>query len=93
MLKLKLEKILILKIKFLNFTSKVLQFLLLFLINIYKIVLSPLFGRQCRFDPTCSSYSKQAIIKYGSLKGIFLTVKRILRCNPWSKSDYIDPVP
>jgi len=92
-LKLKLEKILILKINFLNFTSKLLQFLLLSLVNIYKIILSPLFGRQCRFDPTCSSYSKQAIIKYGPLKGLFLTVKRILRCNPWNEGDYIDPIP
>ena len=59
----------------------------------YKIILSPLFGRQCRFDPSCSSYSKQAIIKHGSVKGVFLTIKRILRCNPWNESDYIDPVP
>jgi len=59
----------------------------------YKIILSPLFGRQCRFDPSCSSYSKQAIMKHGSVKGLFLTIKRILRCNPWNKSDYIDPVP
>ena len=45
----------------------------------------------CRFTPTCSNYGIEAIEKYGSLKGGFLTIKRILRCNPFSKGGY-DPV-
>ncbi len=46
---------------------------------------------QCRFTPTCSEYSYQAIQKYGSLKGLWLSLKRILRCNPWNKGGY-DPL-
>ena len=45
----------------------------------------------CKFTPTCSEYTKQAIIKYGALKGTFMGIKRILRCNPFSKGGY-DPV-
>ena len=46
----------------------------------------------CRFYPTCSNYAKEAITKYGFLKGTFLSIKRILRCNPFGGSGY-DPVP
>ena len=46
----------------------------------------------CKFYPTCSEYTKQAITKYGSIKGMWLGIKRILRCNPFSKGGY-DPVP
>ena len=49
-------------------------------------------GCNCKFYPTCSEYTKQAIEKYGCLKGSFLGLKRILRCNPFSKGGY-DPVP
>ena len=49
-------------------------------------------GINCKFYPTCSEYTKQAIIKYGSVKGSFLGIKRILKCNPFSKGGY-DPVP
>ncbi len=45
----------------------------------------------CRFTPTCSQYSYQAIEKYGIVKGIFLSLKRIIRCHPWSKGGY-DPI-
>ena len=48
--------------------------------------------KMCRHIPTCSEYTKEAIIKYGSLKGTYLGMKRILRCNPWGTSGY-DPVP
>ena len=48
-------------------------------------------GIRCKFYPTCSEYTKQAIIKYGVLKGSFLGTKRILRCNPFSKGGY-DPL-
>lgn len=46
----------------------------------------------CRFTPTCSEYAVQALKKYGPLKGLYLAIKRILRCNPWGGSGY-DPVP
>ncbi|NLJ89377.1 MAG: membrane protein insertion efficiency factor YidD [Clostridiales bacterium] len=66
---------------------------LIFLINIYRKFISPLKGGStCRYYPTCSSYALQAIEKYGALKGSFLSVIRILRCNPFSKGGY-DPVP
>jgi len=48
-------------------------------------------GIKCKFEPSCSEYSRQAIEKYGALKGIFLSLKRILRCNPFSKGGY-DPL-
>jgi uncharacterized protein len=46
----------------------------------------------CRFSPTCSQYAHDAISKYGTIKGVFLGLKRILKCHPWDKGGY-DPVP
>ena len=63
----------------------------IFLINVYKKTFSPIIGNSCRFTPTCSEYTKQAIEKYGVLKGIWLGIKRILRCNPFCKGGY-DPL-
>lgn len=60
----------------------------------YKKVVSPVLeflGFKCKFYPTCSEYTRQAIEKYGCLKGTFLGIKRILRCNPFSKGGY-DPL-
>ncbi len=65
-----------------------------FLIKLYKKYISPIFhylGFDCKFYPTCSEYTRQAIEKYGIIKGIFLGIKRILRCNPFSKGGY-DPL-
>jgi len=62
------------------------------LIKIYQWTLSPLMGRQCRYYPTCSNYSLEAIKKHGPFKGTWLAIKRILSCNPWGGSGY-DPVP
>ena len=61
-------------------------------IKIYQIVLSPLLGKTCRFNPTCSNYSKLSIEKFGIIKGFYLIIKRLLRCHPWGSSGY-DPVP
>ena len=58
----------------------------------YQKFISPLLRPSCRFHPTCSEYSIQAITKYGAIKGIFLSLKRILRCNPWGGSG-LDPIP
>ena len=62
------------------------------LIKLYQITLSPLIGRQCRYQPTCSNYGLEAIRKHGPFKGGWLTLKRVLSCNPWGGSGY-DPVP
>jgi putative membrane protein insertion efficiency factor len=64
----------------------------LILIRIYQTIISPLLPSTCRFSPTCSEYSKQSLIKHGLIKGIILSVKRILKCNPWGGNGY-DPVP
>ncbi|MEZ4712911.1 MAG: membrane protein insertion efficiency factor YidD [Caldilineaceae bacterium] len=64
----------------------------LWLIRFYQRFLSPLMGSSCRFHPTCSRYTYQAIERYGVGKGIWLGAKRILRCHPWNPGGY-DPVP
>jgi putative membrane protein insertion efficiency factor len=61
-------------------------------IRIYKIVLSPFLGNHCRFYPTCSEYTTQAIRKYGLAKGIWLGLKRLGRCHPFHAGG-LDPVP
>ena len=58
----------------------------------YKLTLSPLIGRQCRFMPTCSEYAAQALIVHGPWRGGSLAVSRLCRCNPWGGSGF-DPVP
>jgi len=52
----------------------------------YQYFISPLFPGSCRYNPSCSDYSKQAILKYGFFYGFFLGIKRILRCHPWGGS-------
>ncbi len=67
--------------------------ILLTLIRFYQKHISPAFPPQCRFRPTCSAYAYEAISKYGALKGGYLAVRRLLRCHPFSKADFYDPVP
>lgn len=69
------------------------QAFFLALIKLYKIVLSPLLGNNCRHLPTCSDYMKEAILKHGTVKGMYLGTRRLLRCHPFSKRDMHDPVP
>ncbi|ACC98814.1 hypothetical protein Emin_1264 [Elusimicrobium minutum Pei191] len=64
-----------------------------FLLDAFKICVRPLLGpAACRFYPSCTQYSKEAILKYGLLKGSYLTVKRLLKCHPLHAGGY-DPVP
>jgi len=69
------------------------RIILLAIIRLYQMTLSKaLPGNTCRFYPSCSHYGYQAIFKYGALKGSFMAVKRVLRCNPFNPGGY-DPVP
>ena len=67
--------------------------LFLFLIRFYQKAISPAFPARCRYYPTCSRYAYEAITKYGAAKGSWLALKRFLRCHPFHKGDYFDPVP
>ena len=64
---------------------------LVFLVRIYKRAVSPLLPSTCRFHPSCSAYSIEALKEHGALMGIWMTLKRILRCHPLSAGGY-DPV-
>jgi len=61
-------------------------------IRVYQLVLSPVLPPSCRFYPTCSTYTKEAIEKYGAMKGTWLGFKRLARCHPWNPGGF-DPVP
>ncbi len=71
---------------------KIIIYLLLLPIRFYQLAISPMLPSSCRYTPTCSQYSIEAIKKHGPLKGLWLSIKRILSCNPWGGSGY-DPVP
>ena len=71
---------------------RVLKEIFLLIIRLYQLLISPLLGANCRYTPTCSQYGKEAIIKYGPLKGGWLAIKRIASCNPWGGHGH-DPVP
>ncbi|GIK74758.1 MAG: putative membrane protein insertion efficiency factor [Chloroflexota bacterium] len=62
------------------------------MIRFYQKFMSPMLGNNCRFYPSCSSYTYQAIEKYGVAKGSWMGFKRILRCNPWNEGGF-DPLP
>ena len=59
--------------------------LILKTIKVYQKFISPILGKNCRFYPSCSEYSYQAVKKYGTIKGLMLGSWRVLRCNPWNK--------
>ena len=68
------------------------QKLLVALVKAYRLLLSPWLGSSCRFEPSCSAYSLQALQQLGAVKGSYLTLARLARCHPWCHGGY-DPVP
>jgi len=68
------------------------RFMLIAIIKIYKYFISPLLGDRCRFYPSCSSYSLEALQLHGAIIGSYLSLKRLLRCHPFHEGG-IDPVP
>ena len=71
--------------------QKFIKNLILFSLRSYKYLLSPFLGTNCRFFPTCSDYAQEAILKKGIIKGCYLAIKRLSKCQPWGKSGY-DPL-
>ena len=67
------------------------KFLVLDILSIYKAFVSPFLPPACRFEPTCSEYAREAVQKYGAIRGTWMGVKRILRCQPFCKGGH-DPV-
>lgn len=72
--------------------SQAIQVIFIGLIKIYQWTFSPLFGNCCRFHPSCSVYAQAAIRQYGPIKGVYLMLRRVLRCHPFHEGGY-DPVP
>ncbi len=62
-----------------------------FLIKAYRFLLSPWLGMHCRFAPTCSAYAQEAVMTHGTVKGLYMAIRRILRCHPFAPGGY-DPV-
>ena len=68
------------------------KYLLIGLLRVYRFAISPLYGQVCRYHPSCSAYALEAVTVHGSVKGTWLAVRRVARCNPWARGGY-DPVP
>jgi len=68
------------------------QSLLIALVRAYRLLLSPWLGSSCRFEPTCSAYSLDALMLHGASRGTYLTLRRLARCHPWCVGGH-DPVP
>ncbi len=71
---------------------QILSFPFIAIIKLYQLIISPWLGPSCRYIPTCSQYAIEALKKYGPLKGLWLTLKRIAKCPPWGGHGH-DPVP
>lgn len=75
-----------------NVIRQILSFPFIFLVKIYQWIISPIFPQSCRYNPTCSSYTIEALKIWGPIKGGYLGLKRILSCHPWGGQGH-DPVP
>lgn len=62
------------------------------LVRVYRYAISPLIGANCRYEPSCSAYAEEALVRYGAFRGGWLACRRLARCHPWGGSGY-DPVP
>ena len=71
--------------------SLIIKNIIFFMIRCYKLFVSPFLGNNCRYFPTCSEYLYEAINKKGIIKGLYLGLKRLIKCNPWGGCGY-DPV-
>ncbi len=69
------------------------NYIIIFFIKFYQFFISPWLGKNCRFLPTCSQYSCEVIKIHGTMKGVVLSIKRILKCHPFAKADYDPPPP
>ncbi|MBT3394676.1 MAG: membrane protein insertion efficiency factor YidD [Waddliaceae bacterium] len=68
------------------------KYIFIALVKLYQLTLRPFLGENCRFYPSCSEYSQEAIKKHGVFRGSWLTIKRIVKCGPWHPGGH-DPVP
>ena len=75
-----------------DFPGWLIRQLLLALIHVYRYAISPFLGQRCRFHPSCSAYAAESLTRYGLFKGLWLAIKRILRCHPFHPGGH-DPVP
>jgi putative membrane protein insertion efficiency factor len=71
---------------------EIIIFPFVFLIKIYQFLISPMIGKNCRFNPTCSNYALEALKKHGLVLGMYYSIIRISKCHPWGGSGH-DPVP
>ncbi len=71
----------------------VMTYLFILFIKGYRKLISPVMPATCRFYPTCSEYAIESLRQYGAFKGLYLSIKRILKCQPYYKGDFLDPVP
>ena len=71
--------------------NKIITYFLISIIRMYQLFISPILGQSCRYLPTCSEYSIEALKTYGFMKGLSLSFKRIISCHPWGNSGF-DPV-
>jgi putative membrane protein insertion efficiency factor len=68
------------------------RYLLIGFLRAYRLLISPLYGQVCRYHPSCSAYALDAVREHGSVRGVWLAVRRLGRCHPWAAGGY-DPVP
>lgn len=78
--------------RFIQTIANTLKQALIGLIKTYQYIASPWIGQHCRFHPSCSQYAREALERFGVIKGCYLTIKRLLRCQPFAKGGE-DPVP